>query len=65
MSADIINLRQARKSKARSEKEKRADQNRISHGLSKAEKTLAKALNEQAGKRLDQGRIEKPERDDE
>ncbi len=60
MSADIINLRQARKSKARNEKEKRADQNRVTHGLSKAEKNLSKALNEQAGKRLDQGRLEKP-----
>lgn len=64
MSADIINLRQARKSKARNEKEKRADQNRVTHGLSKAEKNLAKALNDQAGKRLDQGRLEKPEGDD-
>ena len=41
--AEIINLRQARKNKARAEKEARANENRISFGRSKAEKTLTKA----------------------
>jgi Domain of unknown function (DUF4169) len=62
MSAEIVNLRQFRKQQARSEKEKQAEQNRISHGRTKAEKQLTKTLNEKAEKALDQGRIEKDER---
>ncbi|MHA7968680.1 DUF4169 family protein [Rhizobium sp. CAU 1783] len=61
MSADVVNLRQFRKSKARSEKEKQADQNRITFGRTKAEKELTRALNEKAAKSLDQGRLDKPE----
>lgn len=61
MSGDVVNLRQFRKQKARSEKERQAEQNRIAHGRTKAEKTLTRALNEKAEKALDQGRIEKPE----
>ena len=41
--AEIINLRQARKNKARAEKEARATENRISFGRTKAEKTPSKA----------------------
>ncbi|MNL83962.1 hypothetical protein D3C87_2117670 [compost metagenome] len=59
MSAEIVNLRQFRKKQARSEKEMRAEQNRVSHGRTKAEKQLTKALNEKAEKALDQGRLEK------
>lgn len=36
--SDVINLRQARKAKARIEKEKKADANRAFHGMTKAEK---------------------------
>ncbi len=61
MSGDVVNLRQFRKQKARSDKERQADQNRIAHGRTKVEKTLTRALNEKAEKTLDQGRIEKPE----
>lgn len=63
MSADVVNLRQFRKQKARSEKEKQADQNRITFGRTKAEKNLTNALNDKAEKTLDQGRIEKPQDD--
>lgn len=63
MSADVVNLRQFRKQKARSDKEKQADQNRITFGRTKAEKNLTSALNEKAEKTLDQGRIEKPQDD--
>jgi hypothetical protein len=63
MSADVVNLRQFRKQKARSEKEKQADQNRITFGRTKAEKNLTSALNDKAEKTLDQGRIEKPQDD--
>ncbi|WP_107675760.1 DUF4169 family protein [Agrobacterium sp. LAD9] len=61
MAADIVNLRQFRKQKARSEKEKQAEQNRLSFGRAKAEKNLTSALNEKAEKALDQGRLEKPD----
>lgn len=63
MSAEIVNLRQARKIRQRSEKDKQAEQNRLSFGRTKAEKSLTKALNEQREKNLDQGRLEKPFRD--
>ncbi|MFD2055616.1 DUF4169 family protein [Mesorhizobium calcicola] len=36
--ADIVNLRQARKQKARADKEQMASRNRALHGRSKAEK---------------------------
>ena len=59
MAADIVNLRQFRKQKARSEKEKQAEQNRLSFGRTKTEKNLTSALNEKAERALDQGRLEK------
>ncbi|MBX4955704.1 DUF4169 family protein [Rhizobium lentis] len=58
MSAEIINLRQFRKKQARSEKEKQAEQNRISFGRTKAEKQLTRSLNEKADKAHRDGRIE-------
>ena len=60
--ADVVNLRQFRKRAERAEKEKVAEQNRLSHGRTKAEKSLTKALNEQAEKRLDQGRRDPSDR---
>ncbi len=38
MSAEIVNLRQFRKKQSRSEKEKQAEQNRITFGRTKARK---------------------------
>lgn len=61
--ADIVNLRQFRKTKARSEKESQAEQNRLTFGRTKNEKTLTKALNEKAERALDQKKLEKPEDD--
>ncbi|ASQ03520.1 DUF4169 family protein [Sinorhizobium meliloti WSM1022] len=58
MAGDVINLRQFRKRQARTEQEKQAEQNRVTFGRSKAEKTLTKALNEKAAKKLDQGRLD-------
>ncbi|WP_439872047.1 DUF4169 family protein [Rhizobium leguminosarum] len=58
MSADIVNLRQFRKKQARSEKEKQAEQNRISFGRAKAEKQLTRSLNDKADKIHRDGRIE-------
>lgn len=56
--AEIVNLRLARKRKARSEKERAAEQNRISHGRSKAEKQSAKTLQEKSSAFLDSHRRE-------
>ncbi|MBP2549067.1 hypothetical protein J2858_001983 [Neorhizobium galegae] len=64
MSADIVNLRQFRKTKARSEKERQAEQNRLTFGRTKAEKNLTRALNDKAAKNLEQGRIEDKPTDD-
>lgn len=38
MTAEIINLNKVRKAKARAEKEQRAEENRIRHGRTKAER---------------------------
>lgn len=59
MTGDIVNLRQFRKQKARSEKEKLADQNRLTFGRTKAEKNLTSALNDKASRALDQGKLDK------
>lgn len=58
MTGDVVNLRQFRKQKARTEKDSAADQNRISFGRTKAEKQLTKTLNDKASKALDQGKRE-------
>jgi Domain of unknown function (DUF4169) len=58
--ADIINLRQARKDKARADKEARAAQNRVKFGRTKEEKRLAEAQ-----ERLAERRIEAHRRDHE
>ena len=51
--ADVINLRQARKRKAREQDQKRAAENRVNHGLTKASRALDKAARDLASKRLD------------
>lgn len=60
MSGDVVNLRQFRKTKQRVEKERQAEQNRLTFGRTKAEKTLTTALNDKAERALDEGRIERP-----
>ncbi|PZM13600.1 DUF4169 family protein [Rhizobium tubonense] len=64
MTAEIVNLKQFRKKQARSEREKQAEQNRISFGRTGTEKQLTTKLNEKARKALDQGHIEPPKSDD-
>ena len=44
MSADLINLRQARKLRARKAKEAKAAENRTKFGRTKAERTQSKAV---------------------
>jgi hypothetical protein len=51
--AEIVNLRQARKQKARAEKEARAAENRVNFGRSKAERKLRQAERDKAESRLD------------
>jgi hypothetical protein len=58
--ADIVNLRTARKHKARAEKERTAEQNRAVHGRSKAERERDRLTAEKAesfieGHRLSRG----------
>ena len=59
MAADVVNLRQFRKAKARSERETAAEQNRITYGRTKAEKSLTRAQNAKVSREHEQGRIEK------
>jgi hypothetical protein len=59
VSAEILNLRQFRKKQVRSEKEKQAEQNRISFGRTKVEKQLTKAVNDKAAQVHEQGRIDR------
>ena len=60
MAAEIVNLRQARKQKARADKEQTAAENRAQYGRSKNEKAVTRALKAKVEKALDQGRLEKP-----
>lgn len=50
---EIVNLKRARKQKARSEAETNAASNRLVHGRSKAERNLSKAEKETAARKLD------------
>ena len=59
--AEVINLRQARKQKARADKDQKAVENRAQFGRSRHEKTVTRALKAQVEKALDQGKLEKPE----
>jgi hypothetical protein len=50
---EVVNLRRARKSQERRREEAEAEQNRISFGLSKAEKQIAEKARAQAMRSLD------------
>lgn len=62
MAAEIVNLKQFKKQKERADKEKQAEQNRISFGRSKVEKNLTDTRNEKEQKALDAKKLE--DRDD-
>ncbi len=53
MSAEIVNLRRIRKDKARTEKEREAEANRVAFGRTNAEKLTTKAGREAAARKLD------------
>mgnify|MGYP003430928544 CR=1 FL=1 len=50
---DVVNLRLARKAKARTEKDAQATENRVRYGQTKQERKVNKALDQLLGKRLD------------
>lgn len=58
MSAEIVNLRRARKAKAREEAEAVAADNRVRFGRSKAERETAKARDAVERRRLDGHRLD-------
>jgi hypothetical protein len=53
MAAEIVNLNRARKAKARDEKAKKAEENRVQHGTPKHLKELGKARKNKAQRDLD------------
>jgi exopolyphosphatase/pppGpp-phosphohydrolase len=61
--ADIINLRRARKAKAKAQKESNADANRVLYGTSKSLRNLAQASKNKADQTLSNHRLEKPKDD--
>ncbi len=56
MTSSVVNLRQARKRKARDEKAASADANRIAHGRTKAERDTAAAERTLRARTLDGAR---------
>jgi hypothetical protein len=60
MGAEIVNLRRARKTKAKAEKEKAAEANRVLHGTPKALRDLGKARKDKTDRALSGQRLEKP-----
>lgn len=55
---EIVNLKRARKAKARAEKQKAADANRVLHGTPKALRNLAKADKDKSDQTLSGHRLE-------
>ena len=64
MSGNIVNLNKFRKKKARAEKVKQADVNRIRHGRTKVEKDRELAERERATRLLEGKRLEEPAKDE-
>ena len=60
MSAEVVNLRLARKRKAREDAAQQADRQRLKFGRTKAEKTRLDAEARSAARHLDGHRIEGP-----
>jgi hypothetical protein len=56
--AEIVNLRRARKAKARGEKDHEAEVNRVKHGVAKSTRDLAKTRAEKDRRSIDAQRIE-------
>jgi Domain of unknown function (DUF4169) len=56
--AEIINLRQARKARARTDAEAQAARNRVTHGRAKAERQASTAQNDLEARRLASHQLE-------
>ncbi len=56
--AEIVNLRRARKEKARGEKDAKAEANRIQHGTPKAARKLAKACAEKSARDIEAHKLD-------
>jgi hypothetical protein len=56
--AEIVNLRQVRKAKARAEKEREAEANRAKHGTPKRLRDLTKRRAEKDSHDLDAGKLD-------
>lgn len=63
MTGEIINLKRARKAKARTVREAEADANRVRFGRTKVERDLSSAKGELAARRLDGHKLSKSEDD--
>ncbi|MGE5515740.1 MAG: DUF4169 family protein [Bacteroidota bacterium] len=61
--AEIVNLNRWRKAKAKQEKTRQADANRVTFGRTKAEKDQARKQAEQQSKLLDGKKVEDPSAD--
>ena len=61
--SEIINLKRARKAKAKADKDKTAEANRLLHGTPKTVRNLAEARKNKADQALSSHRLEKPEDD--
>jgi hypothetical protein len=59
--AEIINLRRARKQRARQDADKQAQQNRIAFGRTKAEQSLTQAERDKATRTLDGHHLAPPD----
>lgn len=62
--AEIINLRQARKARAKAEKEAQAETNRVQHGTPKLLRELNKTRTEKEARELDAHRIDGHKQDE-
>lgn len=60
--SDIVNLRMARKRKARADKERTASENRALHGVPKAERNRSRIESEKAASFVEAHRIERDDR---
>lgn len=60
MTSNIVNLRKARKEKARADKDKQAAENRVRFGRPKAERETSRKLNDIDRARLDGAKIKMP-----
>ena len=59
--AEIVNLRRARKAKARADKSAEADANRTKHGIAKSVRNLAKARTEKELRDVDARKLDEKE----